>query len=120
MTITVSILQTGTIRIRPSHRCQTANRPIALRRLRVLTDRRWTQPLPINTYLIEHPEGPILFDSGESPRASHPGYLPKWQPFFVLAVDIRVGADEGIGAPARPESLSRLSRFKSARSSEAC
>jgi glyoxylase-like metal-dependent hydrolase (beta-lactamase superfamily II) len=98
MSITVSILQTGTVRIRPSHRSQTAHRPIALRRLRVLTDRRWTQPLPINTYLIEHPEGPILFDCGESPRASHPGYFPKWQPFFWLAVDIRVGPDEGIGA----------------------
>jgi N-acyl homoserine lactone hydrolase len=98
MSITVSILQTGTIRIRPSHRSQTAHRPIALRRLRVLTDRRWTQLLPINTYLIEHPEGAILFDSGESPRACHPGYFPKWQPFFSLAVDIRVGPDEGIGA----------------------
>ena len=53
MTITVSILETGTIRIRPSHRTQTADRPVPLRRLRVLTDRRWTQPLPINTYLIE-------------------------------------------------------------------
>ena len=98
MSITVSILQTGTIRIRPSHRSQTAHRPIALRRLRVLTDRRWTEPLPINTYLIEHPEGLILFDSGESPRACHPGYFPKWQPFFWLAVDIHVGPDEGIGA----------------------
>ncbi len=79
MSITVSILETGTIRIRPSHRTQTANRPILFRRLRVLTDRGWTEPLPINTHLIEHPEGLILFDSGESPRASHPGYFPKWQ-----------------------------------------
>ena len=98
MSITVSILQTGTIRIRPSHRTQTANRPVLLRRLRVLTERRWTPPLPINTYLIEHPEGLILVDSGESPRASHPGYFPKWQPFFLLAVDIHVRPDQGIGA----------------------
>jgi N-acyl homoserine lactone hydrolase len=41
-----------------------------LRRLRVFTDRRWTEPLPINTYLVGHPEGSILFDAGESPRAS--------------------------------------------------
>ena len=68
MSITVSILQTGTIRIRPSHRTQTADRPVLLRRLRVLTERRWTPPLPINTYLIEHPEGFILVDSGECTR----------------------------------------------------
>jgi len=107
MSITVSILPLGTIRIRPSHRCQTANRPIVLRRLRVLTDRRWTQPLPINSYLIEHPEGPIVFDTGESPLASHPGYLPKWHPFFALAVDIRVGPDEGIGARLTQRGLAR-------------
>ena len=98
MSITVSILQTGTIRIRPSHRTQTIDRPVLLRRLRVLTDRRWTPPLPINTYLVEHPEGRILVDSGECPRASHPGYFPKWQPFFRLAVDIHVRPDQGIGA----------------------
>jgi glyoxylase-like metal-dependent hydrolase (beta-lactamase superfamily II) len=62
-----------------------------------LTDRRWTAPLPINTYLVEHPEGLILFDSGESPGASHAGYFPKWQPFFHLAVDIHVAPCEGIG-----------------------
>lgn len=98
MGITVSILQTGTIRIRPSHRAQSAHRPVWLRRLRVMTDRRWTEPLPIYTYLVDHPEGYILFDSGESPQASHPGFFPLWQPFFHLAVDIRVAADEGIGA----------------------
>jgi hypothetical protein len=98
MSNTVSILQTGTIRIRPSHRTQTSDRPVLLRRLRVLTDRRWTPPLPINTYLVEHPEGHILVDSGECPQASHPGYFPKWQPFFLLAVDIHVRPDQGIGA----------------------
>jgi N-acyl homoserine lactone hydrolase len=105
MSITVSILETGTIRIRPSTRTQTAKRPVPLRRLRVLADRRWTPPLPINTYLIEHPEGPILFDSGESPHASHPGYFPKWQPFFQFAVDIHVADDESIGARLAQRSL---------------
>lgn len=98
MTIGVHILQTGTIRIRPSHRFQPADRPVWMRRLRVLLDRRWTEPLPINTYLVEHPEGLVLFDTGESPRASHPGFFPRWQPFFHVAVDIQVGPNEGIGA----------------------
>ncbi|MGW1621679.1 N-acyl homoserine lactonase family protein [Streptomyces sp. NPDC002172] len=105
MSISVSILETGTIRIRPSHRTQSATRPVPLRRLRVLTDRRWTEPLPINTYLVDHPEGYILFDSGESPHSTEKGYFPWWQPFFHVAVDIRVGADEGIGARLRQRGL---------------
>ena len=72
MNIRVSILETGRIRIRPSYRSQSADTPVWLRRLRVLCDRHWTEPLPINVYLIEHPEGRILFDCGESPRAASP------------------------------------------------
>ena len=98
MSITVTILETGTIRIRPSHRCQRASRPVPLRRLRVLAERRWTAPLPINTYLVDHPEGPILWDCGESPHAVERGFFPLWQPFFHLSIDIRIGPDEGIGA----------------------
>lgn len=96
MTISISILETGTIRIRPSHRTQSAHKNTHLRRLTVLTDRSWTEPLPINTYLISHPEGPILFDTGESPHTMQPGYFPAWMPFFYLSVDIHVREHEGI------------------------
>lgn len=98
MSITLSILETGTIRIRPSHRTQSADKPVLLRRATTLLDNNWTEPLPINTYLIDHPDGPILFDTGESPHASEPGWLPRWNPFFQRAVDIHVAADEGIRA----------------------
>jgi N-acyl homoserine lactone hydrolase len=98
MSITVSVVQTGTIRIRPSHRSQSATRPVWLRRLRVLADRHWTEPLPINTYLIDHPEGYLLFDSGESPRAAQSRYFPLWQPFFHVAINIHVAPHEGVGA----------------------
>lgn len=111
MTTSVSILETGTVRIRPSHRHQSADRPVLFRRAKaVFGDRKWTEPLPINTYLIQHPEGPILFDTGESPHASKKSGLPWWNPFFQLAVDIDVPADAGIGARLaqqglRPEDL---------------
>lgn len=105
MSINVRILQTGTIRIRPSHKTQPADRAVLLRRLRVLTDTTWTEPLPINTYLIEHPEGYILFDSGESPHSMEPGYFPKWMPFFHLAVDINVREDEGIGSKLHEQGI---------------
>ncbi|GAB4097133.1 N-acyl homoserine lactonase QqlR [Brachybacterium horti] len=111
MSASLSVLETGTIRIRPSHRTQSATRPVLLRRLKVIAgDRGWTEPLPINTYLIDHPDGPILFDTGESPHSTEKGWLPWWQPFFHRAVDIHVAPEEGIGARLaerglRPEDL---------------
>jgi glyoxylase-like metal-dependent hydrolase (beta-lactamase superfamily II) len=43
----------------------------------VFGDRNWTEPLPNNMYLIQHPDGPILFDTGESPHAGdRPGPGP--------------------------------------------
>ena len=46
------------------------------RRLAILLDRQWTQPLPIYTYLVEHDEGLILLDSGESARSAATGWFP--------------------------------------------
>ncbi|KAF4876921.1 N-acyl homoserine lactonase AttM [Colletotrichum siamense] len=105
MAINIKVLQTGTIRIRPTHRYQPARKAVILRRLSVFLDRCWPPPLPINTYLIDHPEGHILFDSGESPNSMEPGYFPFWMPFFHFAVDINVGKDEGIGSLLEQDNL---------------
>jgi glyoxylase-like metal-dependent hydrolase (beta-lactamase superfamily II) len=42
-----------------------------------MTSRRWTAPLPINVYVVEHARGVVLFDTGQD-RASvtEPGYFP--------------------------------------------
>jgi glyoxylase-like metal-dependent hydrolase (beta-lactamase superfamily II) len=61
----------------------------------MLTDREWTEPLPIYTYLIEHAEGLILLDCGETSR---PGFFPWWHPFFRFAVDMNVEPGDEIGA----------------------
>src|SRR5262245_54870087 len=63
------------------------NHPVWRRRLAMLTDREWTEPLPIYTYLIEHDEGLILLDCGETSKA---GFFPWWHPFFRFAVDMNV------------------------------
>jgi N-acyl homoserine lactone hydrolase len=98
---TVHALKTGTIRIRPSHQAGNTNLPLWRRRLAILLDRQWTEPLPIYTYLIEHEEGLILVDTGESARASAPGYFPWWSPFFQLALDIHVKPEDEIGPRLR-------------------
>ena len=41
--------------------------------------------LPVNAFLIDHPAGYCLFDSGQDMRAATRGYFPRWHPFFRLA-----------------------------------
>ena len=98
---TVHALKTGTIQIRPSHRAGNITLPLGRRRLAILLDREWTEPLPIYTFLIEHDEGLILIDTGESARASGRGYFPWWSPFFQLAIDIHVEPKDEIGPRLR-------------------
>jgi len=61
----VSVISTGTVRIRPEHPYGT-RKPMYWW---LLTSRRWTPPRPINVYVIEHTKGLILFDTGQD-RAS--------------------------------------------------
>ena len=98
MAISIRAVKTGTIRIRPSHRATDMSKPRWRRRLAIILDRDWTQPLPIYTYLIEHDEGLLLLDSGECARSTKPGWFPWWNPFFSCAVDIHVEPDDEIAS----------------------
>jgi hypothetical protein len=77
------------------------NHPVWRRRLAIILDRDWTPPLPVYTYLIEHDEGLILLDSGESARSAATGWFPWWNPFFQLAIDIHVEPGDEIGPRLR-------------------
>ncbi len=61
-------LPTGTVSVRRSHRDPGLGLP------QILLDPRWTEPLPIYTWLIEHPGGAVLVDTGEQVRALQPGH----------------------------------------------
>jgi N-acyl homoserine lactone hydrolase len=69
----VSAVSTGQVQIRPDHEASSW-RPMAWW---LLASRRWTEPRPINAYVIEHRDGLVLFDTGQD-RASvtDPGYFP--------------------------------------------
>jgi glyoxylase-like metal-dependent hydrolase (beta-lactamase superfamily II) len=69
----VSVISTGTVAIRPEHVGPTRKNLYVW----LFTSRRWTAPLPINAYVIEHREGLVLFDTGQD-RASvtDPHYFP--------------------------------------------
>jgi N-acyl homoserine lactone hydrolase len=78
----VSAVSTGQVQIRPDHVASTW-RPTALW---LLTSRTWTQPRPINAYIIEHRDGLVLFDTGQD-RASvtDPGYFPGGMTGFLYS-----------------------------------
>lgn len=77
------------------------------RLLNTLIDRQWTQPLPIYAFAIEHPEGVIVVDTGETARVSEPGYFPRWQPFFRFAVRESVEPEQEIGPQLRRLGIER-------------
>jgi glyoxylase-like metal-dependent hydrolase (beta-lactamase superfamily II) len=68
---------------------------------RLFADRRWTDPLPILAWLIEHPEGPIVVDTGETARATEPRYFTPGHPYFRLGLREEVRPDEEIGPQLR-------------------
>ncbi|KAI1492844.1 Metallo-hydrolase/oxidoreductase [Biscogniauxia mediterranea] len=79
--VTLTFLSTGTVRVRQPMLSQPAeNKVVLMRRLRSLLDSNWSAELPIGAFLISHPQGPILFDTGESPRCNDPGFLPFYSP----------------------------------------
>lgn len=43
------------------------------------------EALPVNLFVIRHPAGICLFDTGQTAAAAEPGYFPAWYPFFKLA-----------------------------------
>jgi glyoxylase-like metal-dependent hydrolase (beta-lactamase superfamily II) len=52
---------------------------------RYLLDEWRDDAMPVNAFLVEHPDGLCLFDAGQTARAAAPGWFPRWQPFFRLA-----------------------------------
>ena len=53
-----------------------------MRLVNLMLDREWTPPLPIYVWVVEHPEGAIVIDTGETAKAMQPGYFPSWQIYF--------------------------------------
>jgi glyoxylase-like metal-dependent hydrolase (beta-lactamase superfamily II) len=91
----IHAIQTGTVAITTRWREGVGRGK--RRFLNTVLDSEWTEPLPIYAFAIEHPEGVIVVDTGESARVAEPGYFPRWSPFFRFAVREQVEPDEEIG-----------------------
>lgn len=91
----VHAVETGKVAVRERQR--EGSGPGPLRLLNTLIDRRWTDRLPIYFWVIEHPEGLIVVDTGETARVGEPGYFPRWHPYFRLGVREWVPQSEEAG-----------------------
>jgi glyoxylase-like metal-dependent hydrolase (beta-lactamase superfamily II) len=93
--IRIHALQTGTVRIK-TNQLRGQGQGVG-RMLNTLTGSEWTPSLPIYAWAIEHPEGVIVVDTGETARTSEPGYFPRWHPFFRMATRLSVRPEDEIG-----------------------
>lgn len=97
------MLTTGSVTVR-ARQLEGQGRGTA-RVLRTLTDRTWIAPLPIHAFALEHPEGLIVVDTGETSAAARPGYFPRWHPYYRFAVRLDVTPEQEIGPQLRAAGL---------------
>ncbi|HEX8120218.1 MAG TPA: N-acyl homoserine lactonase family protein [Solirubrobacteraceae bacterium] len=71
------------------------------RAIRTMFDREWSEPLPILAWLVEHPDGLIVVDTGESAGVMEKGWFPRWHPYFRLAVRFEARPEDEIGPQIR-------------------
>src|SRR4051794_9353424 len=93
----VHAIETGVAEVRET---QVVGRS-PLRRLRVVAGRAGFVTIPVRAWLIEHPQGLILVDTGQTARVNTPGYLPPENLYFRRSIRMRVGPDEELGPRMR-------------------
>jgi N-acyl homoserine lactone hydrolase len=95
----IHAIRTGLVQVR---RAQMESRGSGLARTaNMLLDENWSEWLPIYAWVIEHEEGIILVDTGETSRVHQNGYHPSWHPFYRRAARFSVHPDEEIGPQLR-------------------
>ncbi len=92
----IHALQTGRVQVKTS---QLVGRGHGLaRRLAPLVDASWSDWLPTYAFAIEHRDGVILVDAGASAALKR---LPRWHPYFRLAVRFDIEPEEEAGPRLR-------------------
>ena len=95
----IHAIRTGLVQVR---RPQMESRGRGLARIaHMLFDDDWSEWLPIYAWVIDHEEGIIVVDTGETSRVHERGYHPTWHPFYRRAVRFSVHPGEEIGPQLR-------------------
>jgi glyoxylase-like metal-dependent hydrolase (beta-lactamase superfamily II) len=95
----IHAIQTGTVDIKTAQQVGRGQGPQRL--LNVLIDTEWIESLPIYAWVIEHPEGIIVVDTGATARSAEKSYFPRWHPFLRRVVHFSVAPDDEIGPQLR-------------------
>src|SRR3954470_1065374 len=96
-------ITTGLVRVR---RPQMESRGTGIARMtNMLLDPEWTEWLPIYAWVIEHDEGIIVVDTGETARVHERGYHPRWHPFYRRAAHFSVPPEEELGPQLRARGI---------------
>jgi N-acyl homoserine lactone hydrolase len=100
----IHAIRTGLVKVR---RPQMESRGKGLARIaHMLFDEEWSEWLPIYCWIIEHDEGIIVVDTGETSRVHERGYHPSWHPFYRRAVRFSVHPEEEVGPQLRMRGIS--------------
>jgi N-acyl homoserine lactone hydrolase len=71
------------------------------RAINMLTDKEWTEWLPIYAWVIEQGNRVVLVDTGETARVHELGYHPRWHPFYRRAARFKVAPEDELGPQLR-------------------
>ena len=92
----IHAIQTGAVQIKAS---QIVGRGHELaRRMAPLFDENWSDWLPVYAFAIEHRDGVILVNSGSNAGLKS---LPRWHPYFRLAVRFEIEREQEAGPQLR-------------------
>lgn len=93
--IKVHAIQTGTVQIKQVQIDGADSQLSAMSQM--FLGGEWSEWLPIYAWLIEHPDGPIVVDTGETAKTGEKGYLPGFHPYYSRAVRFNVKPEEEVG-----------------------
>lgn len=93
--IKIHAIQTGLVQIKQVQIDGADSQLSALSQM--FLGNEWSEWLPIYAWLIEHLEGPIVVDTGETAKTGEKGYLPRFHPYYSRAVRFNVKPEEEVG-----------------------
>ncbi len=99
----IHLISTGQVKISQNFRVGKGKG--AMRLINALSDRRFSNWLPIYCTVIEHPEGLIVIDTGIPATANDPVYFPPHIRLLQRAAPFQITPEQEIGAQMRARGL---------------
>src|SRR5580698_1516619 len=95
----IHTIRTGSVQVR---KAQMVGKGHGLARAaNMLTDKEWSDWLPIYAWAIEVGDRIVLVDTGETARVHELGYHPRWHPFYRRAARFKVAPEDELGPQLR-------------------